>query len=175
MQTKTVALYLRLHAALWLCLAVSFFGTALRASAQQPKDPVTVALVAKKVVATDNGETLEPAATTKPGDTVLYQAVYRNHSTGVIRDLIATVPVPEQLALVADSASPAGALASIDGQNFSPMPLMRAVRQADGTSKQQPVPLAEYRALRWSIAQLAAGEGSTVSLRARVVTEVSPK
>ena len=160
----------RLRSAILLSLAVVCLGTAISANAQQTKDPVTVALVAKKVVNVEGAETLVAAEAIKPGDTLQYEAVYRNGSTGAVRSLCATMPVPEGLALVADSAAPAGALASTDGTNFLPMPLMRAVRQADGTIEKQPVALAEYRALRWSIAQLGAGDRTTVRLRARAIT-----
>ena len=72
--------------------------------------------------------------------------------------MAATVPVPPGLALVADSVSPAGALAS-----------------TDGTMGKEPVALGEYRALRWSIAQLGAGDRTTVRLRARALTTLPAK
>ena len=176
MKTITILSALRFRPALLLNLAASIIiGTAPSARAQQAKDPVTVALVAKKVVNAEGAETLAAAEAIKPGDTLQYEAVYRNGSTGAIRNLFATIPVPEGLALVAESAAPAGALASTDGTNFQPMPLMRAVRQADGTIEKQPVALTEYRALRWSIAQLAAGDRTTVRLRARAVTGTPAK
>ena len=166
----------RLRPAFWLGLAAfSFFQSAPLANAQQAKDPIIVALVAKKVVNVAGAETLAAAEAIKPGDTLQYEAVYRNGSKGAVRDLSATVPVPQGLALVAESAAPAGALASTDGTNFQPMPLMRAVRQADGTMAKQPVALTEYRALRWNIAQLGAGDRTTVRLRAQAVTNTPAK
>lgn len=161
--------------ALSLCAVSLLLESAPHASAQAPVRPVTVALTAKKAVATPEGETLQDAASIKPGETVVYEATYRNESAGAVSGLLATIPVPPQLALVGDSASPAGALASTDGQNFSAIPLMRAVKQADGSVVQQPIPLTEYRALRWSIAQLAPGEKVTVSLRARALTGIASK
>lgn len=175
MDTITTPLSVRLPAAVCLAFAVTLFGMAPLATAQQAADPVKIALVAKKIIVTENGETAEPATTSKPGDLLQYEAIYRNTSPGAVGQLLATVPVPERLALVAASATPAGALASTDGQHFAPMPLMRAVRQADGTVVQQPVPLSEYRALRWTISELAAGERATVRLRAQVLSNAPTK
>lgn len=164
----------RLRTALLAAIAALPAVVAPFASAAEPK-AVSVALVAKKVVATTEGEKLAAAAVIKPGDVVQYEAVYRNDSKNVVSNLVATVPVPGQLALVADSVTPSGALASADGKTFERMPLVRTVLRTDGTAAEELVPLAEYRALRWNIAQLASGERATVCLRARVVTESSSK
>ena len=78
--------------------------------------------------------------------------------------------MPECLTFVAGSSQPAGAQASLDGKTFEPIPLLREVKKADGTTEKQPVPLAEYRALRWSIDLLDAGKETPVQLRAKVRT-----
>jgi len=137
----------------------------------QPGD-VSVNLTANKVVVADDGkkESIEPAAKARPGDLIEYDAVYRDASKATVRNLQATVPVPQGLAFVAESAKPADALASVDGKNFEPIPLMREVKKADGTTEKQAVPLSEYRALRWTIFELPSGASETVSLRARVLT-----
>src|SRR4051812_23393745 len=106
------------------CIAAS------RASYAQDKSAVTVHLEAKKVVAAADGkEALEPAAKARPGDFIQYEAAYRNTSAAAVKSVQATVPVPEGLAFVADSAKPTGALASTDGKTFEPMPLTRTVKK----------------------------------------------
>ena len=134
-------------------------------------DSVAVQLNARKVVLAENKETFEPAAQARPNDTIQYDAVYRNTTSGGIKGLAATVLVPAGLAFLADSAKPVGALASLDGKTFSAIPLMREVKREDGTIEKQAVPFSEYRAVRWSIAQLDAGKSATVSLRARVLSK----
>ncbi|OYZ02020.1 MAG: hypothetical protein B7Y42_02965, partial [Polaromonas sp. 28-63-22] len=54
------------------------------------------------------------------------------------------------------------------GVVFAAMPLMRSVRQPDGSQRSEAVPLADYRALRWNVGTLAAGRSAVVSLRVRI-------
>jgi len=51
---------------------------------------------------------------------------------------------------------------------------MRAVRQPDGNERQVPVPIEEYRALRWNLGTLAAGQSEQVQARVRVNTALPP-
>ena len=57
---------------------------------------------------------------------------------------------------------------SLDGKNFQTVPLMHDVKTVSGAVEKQPVPLADYRALRWTLSELPAGQSATVHLRARV-------
>ena len=102
-------------------------------------DPVKVGLQAFKVVLTGGKESLVESKTAKPGETLEYRATYTNTGKKAVTNLAATLPVPQGMEYVALSSQPSSALASVDGQNFSAVPLMR--RQADG--KEQPVPAAE--------------------------------
>jgi uncharacterized repeat protein (TIGR01451 family) len=136
----------------------------------EAKSDVAVHLTAKKVVITADKESLESAKKAKPGDLIQYEAVYKNTSQAAVKNLQATVPLPPGLAFAAESAKPATAEASSDGKIFQPIPLTREVKKADGTIEQQPVPLSEYRALRWTVADLPAGASTTVIVRARVLT-----
>jgi uncharacterized repeat protein (TIGR01451 family) len=129
---------------------------------------VKVSLVAQRVVIADGKETLVEADKAKPGDTIQYAATYRNVGQGTAVNVGATVPIPAGLEFVADSAKPAAEQASVDGKNFSPIPLMHEVKNAAGAMESQPVPLSQYRALRWTIKELPAGSNATVSVRARV-------
>ena len=170
MTTTSIAKLSRFHTAFLTFLATSCLAAAPLAHAAE-QDSVAVQLSARKVVMAEKKEALEPAEKARPNDTIQYDAVYRNTTSGGIKNLAATVPVPAGLAFLADSAKPAGALASLDGKMFSAIPLMREIKRADGTVEKQAVPFAEYRAVRWSIEQLDAGKSTTVSLRARVLAK----
>lgn len=136
------------------------------------KDDVTVKLTASKITAAKDGkEKLIAADTARPGEVIEYSAVYRNETKQPVKGLEATVPIPAGLELLPDTALPAAPLASANGADFAAMPLMAP--PVDG--KSAPVPMAEYRALRWAIPQLAPGAIATVKLRARVLTNQPTK
>src|SRR5438874_114221 len=106
------------------------FATALAltsAAFGQGKSAVTVDLTARKIAFVDGKESLESAEKAKPGDVIQYAATYRNTSTAAVKNLQATVPIPQGLELIADSAKPEAAQASVDGNNFKPMPLTEEV------------------------------------------------
>jgi hypothetical protein len=150
-----------------LAIIIPFF--AAKAAAQKPgQDPVTVALTASRIVYTGEKETTQAAVSARPGDLLQYEAAYRNRSRSDIKALQATLPIPAGLELQLGSIKPAGALASIDGITFAAMPLTRTVTGADGKPRQESVPTADYRALRWTAPQLSPGAQFTVSARARV-------
>ena len=155
-------------------LLVSLITSVLLGSLQAA-DPVTVTLTAKKVVVSaEHRETTEPAGNARPGDTLLYEAACRNNTEGTIRGLQATVPIPAGVEFIPQSTSvpvKGGALtASLDGKDFGALPLLHTTKQADGKTAKTPVPPGEYRAVRWSIPEIAAGATLTVSLRAKVLT-----
>lgn len=151
---------MRLNAAF---LAFAFLASGY-AQAAPAVEPVKVNLQAFKVVSANGKESLVESKTAKPGDVLEYRATYTNTGKKAVTNLAATLPVPQGMEYVALSSQPSSALASVDGQNFSAVPLMR--RQADG--KEQPVPAAEYRALRWKVADLQPGKSFVVSARVRV-------
>ena len=159
-----------------LCFSLVALPFAVTPAAHaQEKVPVAVNLTAKKVIVKNGKETFESADKAKPGDIIQYEAVYGNSGAAAVQGLQATVPEPEGLTFVGGSATPAGAQASLDGKNFQPIPLMREVKKVDGTTLRQAVPLAEYRALRWSIESLDGGKSVAVQLRAEVRTNPSAK
>lgn len=134
-----------------------------------------VALSVYKVVAQANGsETLAQGRQVKPGDRVEYAATYRNPGKLSIRNVQATLPIPAgTMQYIPSSASPTEVYASVNGKDFAPVPLMRVVTQADGTQRKQPVPLAEYRSLRWNLGDLEAGKSRTVKARMRVESQAT--
>jgi uncharacterized repeat protein (TIGR01451 family) len=154
-----------------LAVAVLVMLVSGGAFAQRPE--LSVKLVAQQVVATGDKESLVPAEKAKPGDVIEYQAAYVNTGDGAANKVVATLPIPAGLSLVSDSARPAAEQASIDGKTFTNVPLTRRVKNDHGIIEERPVPLTEYRALRWLIPQLAPGATVTVALRARMLSNGS--
>lgn len=147
-----------------------FFAVSLvigqAALAQSPA--VTSSLTAQRVEVIEGKTVLKPAPQGKPGEIIEYSSTYRNGGAAAVANLQAIVPVPVGTVLIAGSAQPAQAQASTDGIRFAPMPLVRLVKQPDGAERKEPVPLAEYRALRWDVGTLGAGNSVVVSLRVRI-------
>jgi uncharacterized repeat protein (TIGR01451 family) len=145
------------------------------AFAQATGDLSTTLRVSRIVTAADGTQSHQSADSARPGDILEYVAEYHNNSGHVIRQLAATLPIPEGTELVAASALPAGALASTDGTHFAPVPLTRKVIAATGKLVDQPVPYSEYRFLRWPSQDLAAGKTLEVAARAQLSAEPSVK
>lgn len=143
-------------------------GLALGQAVWAQGSPVSSQLLAQRVETVAGKPVLKPAGDGKPGDVLQYSATYRNGGTAAAAKLLATVPVPPGTTFIAASAEPAQAQASTDGSTFAPMPLTRLVKQADGSTRKEPVPLADYRALRWEIGSLPAGATTVVSLRVSI-------
>jgi uncharacterized repeat protein (TIGR01451 family) len=143
---------------------------ATQAFAAEPNQ-VDVALHAFQVAAQDK---LVPATEARPGDVIEYQVTYHNTSKAAAKHVDATLPVPPGgLAYLEGSAKPATLLASVDGKQFAAPPLKREVKR-DGRTVIETIPPAEYRFLRWSLGDLAAGQSVTVSARMRLA-EVAQK
>ena len=157
----------------WLAGLILPFALATASVAQTPD--VRVDLTGKRVVLTEGKESLVNADKAGPGDVIQYEAVYLNTGKESVKNVAATVPIPAGMTLLADSAKPAAELASLDGKNFSPVPLMHEVKNDKGVLEKQPVPLAQYRALRWNLAELVPGKSATVVLRARLLTNAAGK
>ncbi len=148
------------------CIVAASLALGQAAWAQGPG--VTSTLLAQRVEMIDGKAVLKPAGQGKSGDIIEYSGTYRNGGTAAVDKLMATLPVPVGTTLLAGSAIPAQAQASQDGTLFAPMPLMRSVKQPDGSERKEPVPLADYRALRWELGNLAPGRTAVVSLRVRI-------
>ena len=118
----------------------------------------------------DGAEALLPAQSVKPGDVLQYTAVYRNADSRAVSHLVASLPIPAGTELVDASAVPREVQASLDGRVYAATPLMRKLRRADGQMVDVPVPLTEYRYLRWPEQQIAAGASFSTSARVRVVS-----
>ena len=139
------------------------------AALAQSRGPISVSLASQKVQAQADGQEIRVSAEqAKPGDVLEYVATYRNTSTAGVRHLEPTLPIPAGLEFLPGTARPPPAKASVDGRVFEPLPLRRVVKLPDGRVEEQLVPLAEYRALRWAIGDLAAGQSTNIVARVRV-------
>ena len=159
-----------MNALLTSCLLAAGLILGQAAFAQAPAPAVTSKLVAQRIDAAGKAVAAEAG---KPGDLVEYSAIYRNSGAKGVDKLVATIPVPAGTTFVAGSAAPARAQASTDGVRFGAVPLTRSVRQPDGSLRDEPVPLADYRFVRWELGTLAVGADATVKLRVQIDSTVA--
>ena len=140
------------------------------ATAADAGGDVQVALTAQRVVLDRNGkETLTEAREARPGDVLEYRAVYRNQGKQAVRNVLAVLPVPlNSLSYIPASANPQRVWASLDGRKFELAPLLRTVTLADGKREIRPVPVSEYRYLRWDLGELKPGAQAAVAARMRM-------
>jgi uncharacterized repeat protein (TIGR01451 family) len=162
--TRITSLVLALSVSAWLVQPAH-----AQSLAQAPSSSLSSELTAHRVALREDGrEALESAQTVKPGDLVQYAVTFKNTTKAPLTNIAATLPIPRGTDFVAATVKPEGAMASVDGVRFEPMPLKRKVQQADGRWIEVAVPLSEYRSLRWPARTLSAGEQFSASLRVRV-------
>jgi uncharacterized repeat protein (TIGR01451 family) len=131
---------------------------------------VKVEMKQEKVTNQNGKEVMVSAEKSAPGDIVQYTVTYKNADKAPAKQVLATLPIPAGTEYVSGTANPSGALASTDGTNFSPIPLKRMIKNSEGKTVEQEVPVSEYRALRWSLGELAGGASRSVSARVRIRT-----
>lgn len=152
-------------------LQVSAQPSVARAQALNPSagaSPVSARLVQKLITtATDGKELLTDVSQVKPGDKLQYELTYSNAGTSGVKGLLATLPIPVGTTYQPDTAVPPPATVSADGAQFSKPPLKRQVER-NGKVVEETVPPQEYKALRWSIGDLAANGSVTVKARVEV-------
>lgn len=131
---------------------------------------VQVALTAQRIVLDRNGkEVFAESQQARPGDILEYRAVYRNPGKRAVRNVLAVLPVPANgLSYVPASANPQRVWASLDGRTFALAPLTRTVTLPDGRREIRPVPVSEYRYLRWDLGELKPGAQAVVAARMRM-------
>jgi len=139
--------------------------------ARRNQQPIVVNLKQFKVTTGAKGETkLGDASLVLPGDVIEYQATYNNRSPTVLA-VTATLPVPEAVEYIRDSAKSKPSLphsvAQKDSQ-FAQEPLIKKVTTIGGAILSQPVPFADYRFVRWDLGRLLPNTSVEVSIRATV-------
>ena len=151
-------------------------GKAAQASASTPAnaEPLVVTLARQKVILSDGKESLHSAEVARPGDILEEVATYSNRSSAPLKSLQATLPIPPSTELLIASIKPTGAKASLDGNEFLSLPLKRRVKQANGVEIELPVPISEYRYLRWYPGELLPGKSLVFTARFKVSNESIP-
>jgi len=161
----------------WLRAVSLAFGLVLatragsdNGSSRNSGTDVTATLNAFRVDRGPGGkERLTPARKAKVGSVVEYQAEYRNHGKVAVKNLEVDVPIPPGMEYLSGTARPAEVFASVDGQKFGPVPLLRTVKNPDGTERREPVPPADYRFLRWRVAEIGAESAVQLFVRMKLV------
>jgi hypothetical protein len=141
------------------------------ASAAEPAAP-SLELAAFRIVPATPAHPEQRVAATeaRAGDQLEYVATYHNPTPALLHHVMVTLPVPKTgVDYVLDTASPRADLASADGRQFAPLPLMRVVTTADGRRVTQPAPGADYRFLRWDLGDVPAGASRTVRTRVQLL------
>ena len=156
-------------------LAVAVGAAAGQGPVAQEAKPEVVVQVAqmKQVVvrAADGREAvqLQPASSSGPGDTLVYQISYTNKGTAPAYNPRIVDPIPAGTRLVPGSceAGDADLTVSLDGgKTFEPYPVRRAVKRGDGTTVQEEVDPTLYTHLRWvSRESLAPGATRTATYK----------
>lgn len=132
---------------------------------------VEAKLSASTVRLVGNKEVLELADKAKPGDIIEYSVIYRNPGKPV-QGVLATLPVPQGLEYLPNSALPKTAMASLDGAEFLAIPLKRQVKLADGKTAERLVPYSEYRFLQWKLGDMS--HNASAKVRARMQVSAAP-
>jgi hypothetical protein len=119
------------------------------------KSELAISLTAKKVVKQADGkEKLLAADRAFPGEVIQYDALYVNQTAKLLTSVSPTLPIPNGMIFVPNSAMPAPTEASLDGKSFQKIPILRKVTTPTGEEKEEEVPATEYRALRWQAGDL---------------------
>jgi uncharacterized repeat protein (TIGR01451 family) len=141
------------------------------ASGVKKQAPIVIQLQQFKVAKDEKGATkFDEATAVLPGDVIEYRATYANQGATAL-PVVATLPIPEGLEYVKDSAKAKNnilhTVAQKDAQ-FSSEPLVQKVSTASGSTLSQPIPYASYRYVRWDLGRLSPGNSIEVSVRAKV-------
>lgn len=157
-------------AVLGVGLVLGGFAWADAAKEQNRNSDLAISLTARKVMTQQDGrEKLVVAERASPGEVIQDHALYVNRSQEVLNDVAPTLPIPNGMVFVPDSAQPAPAEASLDGRSFLPIPIKRKVTTTTGEEREEEVPPTEYRALRWQFGAMASGARMTVTARTKLI------
>jgi uncharacterized repeat protein (TIGR01451 family) len=115
-------------------------------------------------------EILKPAQQASPGDILHYKVVCKNTGATLARNVFATLPVPaRELVFLKDQSELNNLQASVDGKQFSALPLKKFTTTKDNRIVTTEVNPADYRFLRWNVGDLPSKGSATVYARMRVI------
>jgi uncharacterized repeat protein (TIGR01451 family) len=121
-------------------------------------------LTAERVSGTGAAEKFSDAAAAAPGDTIRYVVTFTNTTARVLREVAATLPIPQNLELVLASVQPAAREGSVDGKEFVALAKLLKPKSDGGWG----VSPSAIRALRWAPRDVAATSALSVEARAKV-------
>ncbi|SNR59573.1 hypothetical protein [Puniceibacterium sediminis] len=123
-------------------------------------------------------EKLVERASVRPGEVIHYQLSHENMTDDAMAGIVIAAPVPEGVSLTLGGETTSieavfEVQAELDpeqeGLEWSTLPAMRMVADADGVLQQEPLPEEEVAAVRWTFSEpLEAGETAFNSYRVRV-------
>lgn len=135
-------------------LLLAMFGLSAAWSVAHADGELQSELKAFLVTVDDSGnESLTPASEAEPNQVLEYRLVYTNKSETAYKNLIINGMVPANTEYVAKSSGSEvkhNLVVSINrGNTYQAEPVMRKIKLADGTEKEEVVPASEYTNLRW--------------------------
>lgn len=126
----------------------------------------------------DGQERLVERGTVRPGEIIHYQLRHVNQTDADMAGIVVAAPVPEGVSLtLGDESTSVPAVFKVqaemdpdqEGLEWSTLPAMRKVVDADGSLRQEPLPQEEVAAVRWTFSEpLEAGAAALNSYRVRV-------
>jgi uncharacterized repeat protein (TIGR01451 family) len=126
-------------------------------------------LTASRVTGSGAAEQFSDAALAAPGDTIRYVATFTNNAAEPLRELTASLPIPQNLVLHLDSVQPAATEGSTDGKTFVPLSRLLRPKSEGGLG----VAPAAIRVLRWAPRDIAAAASFSVEARATITANTA--
>ena len=158
-----------------LALAVFALSISLAAAAAAKPRIVVAISQSKEVVETIDGgrkTRFVPAKSASPGEVLEYVLEYKNEGDEAATNAVIEDPIPKGTTFLAESASGRNAeitFSSDGGKTFAvPTKLTYEIKLASGAVERRVATPAEYTHVRWTVKQVAPGEGGQVSFRVRV-------
>ncbi len=151
-----------------LPLAAALAGAGHSVPPAAPAAPIALHLSVQTQAAQPDGKLAWGPLTgaVHPGENLRYSVSVKNSGATPVQNLVVTQPVPAGTAYRAETASGSAAF-SLDGKTFAAHPTVSETLP-DGSIKVRPAAPEAYKALRWQLDSLPAGEAQTVTFGVKV-------
>ena len=127
----------------------------------------------------DSGqEQLVERGSARPGEVIHYQLRHENNSEEAMAGIVIAAPVPDGVSLtIGGETTSVPAVFEVqaeldpeqDGLEWSTLPAMRKVVEADGSLREEPLPEEAIAAVRWTLSEpLEAGAAAVNTYRVRI-------
>lgn len=135
----------------------------------QTSGEVDSRLTAFKVNGTEGKTQLTESSSVKPGDIVAYRLVYQNNQGEPIRQLRPTLPIPEGMIMIPNTATPTlyGAALSAGGA-VETLPIKSKRTLPNGLVVETEAKPTEFRQIQWLITEIAPGDSAVFTVQVRV-------